>query len=193
MPSVNPSGVSGGEPKWSTSWRRFPGSSVSWSATGGSHSSTPRPTPHATLRSVDRRTRVARPTGTPRCAGDGQHDHADAEGEVRNVGLRAVRGGHDEHHDHDVVTAEDRPRRQQHEDPRQQRQVRVPRLGQRQLPVSARLTRASSAAITATPRQPSRRHPIHSDAAIAARWTTTVAASIAHDDEPSARYVGANR
>ncbi len=56
-----------------------------------------------------------------------------------------------------------------------------------------RTTRASSAAITATPRQPSRRHPIHSDAAIAARWTTTVAASIAHDDEPSARYVGANR
>ena len=136
-PSLNPSGVSGGEPKWSTSWRRLPGSSVNWSATGGNHSTTPMPTPHATLRAIARRAAALARRACHAAPADAEHDHADAEAEVRHVGLGAVGGGDDEGHEHDVVAAQHGPRRQQHEHPCEQRQVRVPRLGQRQLPVAA--------------------------------------------------------
>ena len=49
--SETPSAASGGDPKWSASRRRLPGSLVSWSATGGSHSTTPMPMPTRCARS----------------------------------------------------------------------------------------------------------------------------------------------
>ena len=95
------------------------------------------PAPHATLRSDRSPSGRARPAGVPRRPGDAEDDHADAEAEVGHVGLGAVGGGDDEGHEHDVVAAQHGPHRQQHEHPCEQREVRVPRLGQRQLPVAA--------------------------------------------------------
>ena len=51
--------------------------------------------------------------------------------------LGAVARRDHEGHDHHMVTAQHRPGGEQHHDPRQQRQVRVPRLRQRHLPVAA--------------------------------------------------------
>ena len=90
-----------------------------------------------------------------------------------------------------VVAAQHRPRRQQHDDPGQQRQVRVPRLGQRG-PGRSRRWRAASRAADgghALPAEPALADPQRRGDR-AARWMTTVAASSAHDDEPSRRYVG---
>ena len=49
-PSPRPIAASGGEQKWSASSRRFPGSLVSWSSSGGIQSTTPMPTLHTRLR-----------------------------------------------------------------------------------------------------------------------------------------------
>ena len=104
MPSLNPSGVSGGEPKWSTSWRMLPGSSVNWSATGGNHSTTPMPVPHAMLRTstaerprspagraMPRRPRRARPCrhrGRDRARGSGRNTRRRRRGPRTSRGRR---------------------------------------------------------------------------------------------------------
>ena len=52
------------------------------------------------------------------------------------MGLRAQDGEHGERDHHQVVAAEHGPGREEHDDPRDEREVRVPRLGQHDLPVA---------------------------------------------------------
>ena len=113
----------------------FPGSLVSWSISGGSQSTTPTPTLTSTERNGparDRRGARARRTTT---TASPTATMPAAEGQVRHVGLGAERGGDDERDQHHVIAAQHRPGGQQHDDPGDQGEVRVPRLGQRQLPV----------------------------------------------------------
>ena len=91
-----------------------------------------------------------------------------------------------------MVAAQHRPRGEQHEQPRQQRQVGVPRLREEDLPVAPD-GECEQDSDDGDAFQPRRRWPIQSAVAMAARWITTVAASRAHDDEPRMRYVGASR
>ena len=53
------------------------------------------------------------------------------------MGLGAQGRRDDERDQHQMVAAQDRPRGQEHDDPRDEREVRVPRLGQRHLPIAA--------------------------------------------------------
>ena len=66
----------------------------------------------------------------------GEHQRARRH-EVGHVGLRAQRPGDDGRHEHQRVAAQHGPHGEQDDDPRQQRQVRVPGLGEQELPVAA--------------------------------------------------------
>ena len=136
MPSPRPMAASGGEPKWSSSVRMLPGELPTWSATAAA---TARRRCRQPKRLADRHRRraAARPAATGRRWRRGEHDHPDAERQVRHVGLGAVRRRDDQWHEGDGVAAKHAPRREQHDDPRHDGQVRVPRLGQRVLAVAA--------------------------------------------------------
>ena len=99
--------------------------------------------PTARLRAPRRRRRCGRPSVAGRrnaTASAATHERTDrqhaAGHEVRHVGLGAQRSGDDERHEHQRVAAQHRPRGEQDDEPGEQRQVRVPRLGEQQLPVA---------------------------------------------------------
>ena len=165
---------------------------VSWSATGGSHSTTPTPTLQATLRSGPAALAAVGVHDPPDHGAQAERDHADAERQVRHVGLGAEGRRGDERDSIRWSPHEHGPVGQEHEDPGQQRQVRVPRLGQRQLAVAADddgEQRGDGG--HALPAQPAVSDPQRRGDG--GTWMTTVPASSAHDDEPSRRYVGASR
>ncbi len=137
MPSCSPMAASGGDPKWSIRARMLPGEWRTWSATGGSHSTTPTPMLRAPMRSVRRRSAGPAPRSDHAAAAERQHDHRHTERQVRHVGLGAVRRGDDQHHEGHRVAGQHGPRGEQHQHPRHHRQVRVPRLGQRVLSIAA--------------------------------------------------------
>ena len=70
----------------------LPGRLVSWSATGGSHSTTPMPTAQATLRSGRRRSSAGAADGAHDDRAEREGDQPDGQGQVRHVGLRAQDG-----------------------------------------------------------------------------------------------------
>ena len=157
-------------------------------------SSAGRPPAAATARRRCRRSTTRCATAAPRSTSGARRicraaaprpsdHHPDTEGEVGNVGLGAERGGDDERDEHPVVAAQHRPRRQQDDDPGQRAGGTGSTAGSAAPGRSRGRTSARSAATTATPFHPSRRCPIHSAVAIAARWMTTVPASSAHDED----------